>query len=154
MSQANGTYHPALASVLRMSRYDIDLDRQIDAALERHRQGDFWTAEKEYRRILRKHPRHARVSGLLAALEQQRGRGQLALQLVNRAVEGDVHDAMHAYNRGTVLFALGRYTDAVAAYQEAIDKHEGYALAYHDLGVTLLELCQPEPAVYAMRQAV
>jgi TonB family protein len=62
--------------------------------------------------------------------------------------------AIEANNRGDAHFDAGRYDDAIAAYQQAINLYPRYAEAYLNLGDALKELKRYDEAVNAYQEAI
>ena len=55
------------------------------------------------------------------------GRYDLAVELIGRAIERNGHNAGHLSNLGNVLYASGKFDEAVTAYRQAINKRLDFA---------------------------
>jgi predicted O-linked N-acetylglucosamine transferase (SPINDLY family) len=124
------------------------------AAVGLHESGDLVGAETAYRRILAIDPGHADALHLLGVVEHQRGRHEVALQLIGRAIALAPDRADYRNNLGVVLRALGRLEDAVAAHREAIRLVPAYPDALANLGVALQELGLPHEAITPLEAAL
>lgn len=69
--------------------------------------------------VLRQRPEAPDALHLLCLVEHGRGNLEVALSLVERALQRGGHFSMHA-SRGTVLSALGRHADAVESHRRAL----------------------------------
>ncbi len=77
-----------------------------------------------------------------------------ALQAYDAALELDPTDAVVRFNRGNVLFGLGRLDAAMAGYREALARDPQYAEAWNNLGNVLAEAGRLEESVQALRKAI
>jgi Flp pilus assembly protein TadD len=78
-----------------------------------HREGRLSEAERAYRDVLRREPTNPQGLHLLGALEGQRGRLPIALELLRRAAARDPNDAHIQNNLGETLRHLGRHGEAI-----------------------------------------
>ena len=66
----------------------------------------------------------------------------------------DPNFAAGYYNLGITLKAMGRFSEAIAAYIQAIELNPNYAEAYQNLGVVLLKIGNVTEGLAAFRQAI
>ena len=69
--------------------------------------------------------------------EYDAGHYERALELYDKAMGHGVDDEVIFNNKGATLDALGRNSEATAAYREATHLNSGYGLAWHNLGNSL-----------------
>ncbi|HEX4193040.1 MAG TPA: tetratricopeptide repeat protein [Stellaceae bacterium] len=125
-----------------MSRNDRRLAKKMgggpqdsfNEALRLHQSGQFVEAERLYRQILTRDPRHADSLHLLGVLAYQRGEPQSAIDLIAQAIA--INDAVPFFhnNRGLALVALGRTDEAAAHYERALALKGDYVEALSNLG--------------------
>lgn len=136
--------------------------KQVEEAIALHErgvlEGNTWAAEKAYRRILQKHPGHARATALLGLLLQQKQakgtHNPAALAMMAAGAEADPNDAMIHANYGAVLYHLGRVREAIESYRKAVEAFPLHSEAYSALGIVLTETCDHEAAMYAYERAL
>lgn len=114
-------------------------DFSLNAAIELHRAGRLQEAEAAYKDILAEDPSHAEALHYLGLIAHQRGRNDLAAELIGKSLAADDRHAVHHYNFGEVLRALGRFERAVASYRRALEINPQSAEAHNSIGVVLEE---------------
>jgi 2-polyprenyl-6-hydroxyphenyl methylase/3-demethylubiquinone-9 3-methyltransferase len=100
----------------------------LEAALDLHRRGDLAEAERLYRAILDDDPDSVNALYLLGVVARATGRAEEAVALIGRAVALAPHFAEAQLNLGHALKSCGRFAEAAAAYQAALD-HKDLAAA-------------------------
>ena len=81
-------------------------------ALRFHQQGELAEAESLYRQILAAEPNHADTLHLLGFLEHQRGRSELAADMIRQAITLNPKAAACHSNLGIVLMDQGLLEEA------------------------------------------
>jgi predicted O-linked N-acetylglucosamine transferase (SPINDLY family) len=115
------------------SKKSAAVQKLVDRAMRFHRIGELSQAEAVYRKILAKHPAHPDALHLLGALAHQTGRHETAVDLIRRAIAA--HPTPHfQINLGAALAAMGRLSEAIFAYRQAIDQKPDLAEAQYGLG--------------------
>ncbi len=109
----------------------------IRDAVDCHRAGDLDLAEERYRRILGHEPENPGVLHLLGTLAHQRGRNDVARDLLGRAIAADDRVGEFHNTLGAVLQALGRTEESLGAYRQAILLKPDYAEAYNNMAMIL-----------------
>jgi Flp pilus assembly protein TadD len=94
-------------------------DALFSAALGPHRAGQFGDAERLYREVLAREPRHAPTLHFLGVLSHQQGQSAAAVELIERAIAADGSIPDFHYNLAVILEATGRRDAATARYREA-----------------------------------
>lgn len=103
-------------------------------AIDHHRVGRLEDAEKLYRRILKRAPRHPDALHLLGLVEHQRGHHAPALRLVDRALRLAPATPFYLNTLGEVHRAQGDLDAAAAAFSAAIRAQGDYVEAHYNLG--------------------
>ncbi len=130
------------------------LSQELERIIARHRAGELEAAEAGYREILAGSPDSARVLGMLGVLLHQKGEGEEALRLLERAETLDPADPDLRNNRGNVLKELGRFSEAEAAYRSVLEIAPDHARAMTNLGVCLREQGQAVEAEATQQRAL
>jgi predicted O-linked N-acetylglucosamine transferase (SPINDLY family) len=95
--------------------------------------GSLDEAEAVYRQILTEHPRHAHALHLLGALSLQRGKPQIALPLIQQAIEQNDQFADYHNSLGLALISLKRPQEAIDAFKTALELRPDYEPARENL---------------------
>jgi tetratricopeptide (TPR) repeat protein/SAM-dependent methyltransferase len=128
-------------------------DALFSAALGHHRAGQLGEAERLYREVLAREPRHAPALHFLGVLSHQQGQSATAVDLIERAIAADGGIPDFHYNLGVILEATGRRDAAAARYREATALKADHFGAWLNLGNALIVLGQIEEAEAACRTA-
>ena len=120
-----------------MSKNSLNVDAAIKLALDNHQAGNLQQAEHIYKSILKDIPDHAEANHLLGVLAHQKGKHDLAIQLIAQAIVKDGDQAKYYNNLGLALEAQGNHNEALATYRTAIEVNPEYVEAYNNLGRVL-----------------
>jgi predicted O-linked N-acetylglucosamine transferase (SPINDLY family) len=126
----------------------------FDRALEHHRAGRLPEAEVLYRQILHEQPSHADVLHLLGVIAHQKGRHDLAIAHISKAIELNAVVADFHNNLGAAYRASGKLEEAVTCYRRALALKPDYMDAHYNLGNALKILGRLEEAVACYRRAL
>jgi len=131
-----------------------DLKQLFAAALRQHQMGRLNEAEQMYRQVLQADPDHTDALHFLGVLALQRGRSEVAADLIGKAIaRNDRVPAFHN-NLGNALSAQGRLEDAAASYGQALRLKPDHVEAHFNLGVALQALGKSADAMASYRQAL
>lgn len=130
------------------------LEQRFALALEHHRAGRLDKAERAYRGILHRDPRHADSLHLLGIVLHAAGRTEPGLESIRRAIELAPRSAIFHYNLGVVLQESGRFDEATAAYRRAIFLDPANVNAHDNLGAALLALGRHDEAIACHQRAI
>ncbi|MDX1433916.1 MAG: tetratricopeptide repeat protein [Gammaproteobacteria bacterium] len=128
--------------------------RHLARAVEAHRRGLADEAERLYRRVLERAPRHRDALHNLGVLAQQRGRLEEAAAWLERAAAEPPADAALLNNLGSVQRTLGRREQALASYRAALSSAPRHANALYNLATLLQEAGDVGGAVECLRRLV
>jgi len=109
----------------------------FEQALQRHRAGELEQAERLYRDILTRNPRHADSLNLVGEIAYQRGEFEAAARAIGAAIAIDGEAAAYHCNLGVVRTAQRRLADAAAAYERALALEPDYAEVLNNLGAVV-----------------
>jgi tetratricopeptide (TPR) repeat protein/SAM-dependent methyltransferase len=143
----------AAASADRAGSKQAGPDAAFAAALGQHRAGQFAAAERLYREVLARTPRHAPALHFLGVLRHQQGDSAAAVELIGQAIAADGNVADFHYNLGVILEAIGRRDEAAARYRAASELKPDHFGAWLNLGNVLIAVGQLEVAEAACRTA-
>ncbi len=131
----------------------ISADSLYDRALTLQRQGDWESAEQEYRQIIAQQPNYAPAYFQLGNAKLVKQEWQSAIALYRQALNCEQRYSQAWYNLGVCLENLGDIEGAIAAYQQAVTYNPNYAIAYNSLGNVLEKQFQGEAAKVAYQKA-
>lgn len=108
------------------------------AAVRHHQAGALDEAERGYRQVLDLDPKHADSLHYLGVIAHQRGKNELAAELVGKAIATNDRDTQSHYHFALVLGALGRSEDAIEHYRTAIALFPNHVSAHLNVALALL----------------
>ncbi len=126
-------------------------------AVQLHQQGKLDEAEKVYRTILAKQPKHFDALHCLGALRYQQGRNSEALDYFSTALKAKPTNVAAASNLGLAHATLGQLEEALASYDRALALKPDYAVALgllNNRGNALRRLKRPEEALASYDRAL
>ena len=126
----------------------------MQRAFALHQAGSLAEAEQIYEAVLAMEPGHPDALHLLGVVAVQRGEVERAHDLLSRARRISPHSPEAHANHAAVLKALGRYEEALAAYDTALTAKDDLVDALHERGVTLRELGRYEDALASFERAL
>lgn len=122
-----------------------DLQRAMEEALGLHQAGHLAEAELRYKQVLTVAPNHPDALHLLGVLWHQSGRSGQGLELINRSVS--IAPTFASLNNlGDVLRTFGRFHDAIACFDRAIQMQPNSADAHSNMGLAMMDLGQVDQA--------
>jgi hypothetical protein len=137
--------------------YDLFPDARSERALARARwltrEGRVRDAQSAYDELLASNPELKPAWAEYFELLRASGRGEEALQLADRA-RGALGETGFAYTlRGAALTELGRYPEALAELERAVEVDPDLALVWHELGYAAYKLGDKNRALLALDRA-
>src|SRR5262245_25863342 len=115
----------------------LELDQLLQTAQGHHQSGHLTQAEMLYRQILSLAADHHGALHGLGVLALQRGRPDIALDLLRRAAALQPAIAIYQGNLGNACMALGQFQEAIAAYRRSLELQPDFAQAHAMLGNAL-----------------
>ena len=123
-------------------------------AVALHQAGDLRGAHNGYEQVLAMLPSHADALHLLGVVAAQSNDPVRAVHLINRAIAYDPLNAAAYCNLGSSLNVLGRYDEALAAYDSAIALKSDYTEAHFYRGNVLYGLKRLDAALLSYNAAI
>ena len=127
---------------------------RLEEARALHRAGKLAAAEPIYRRVLEDEPANPEALHLLGVVALQRGDGEGALAMVERAIERNGGVAGYHNTAGNAHMALGGAAAAERAFRRAGELDANFAGARFNLGCALQAQGKAGAAREAYRQAI
>ena len=132
---------------------DAPTERRMARARWLAREGRLKDAETAYRTVLDRHPEFRDCWAEYFELLRRNHRLTDALRLAETATERFGGDAFTHTLRGAALIELGRYTEALAALEQALEHDPDLAAAWHELGLAAHRLRDGNRALLALDRA-
>ena len=132
---------------------DAPSERAIARARWLVREGRVAAAEEAYRSVLATHPDLKACWAECFELLRGHERPQDALTLADAALAHFGATAFSCTLRGAALIELGRFPEALAALEQALERDPDLALAWHELGYAAYRLGDPNRALLALDRA-
>ena len=145
---------PTTANKRPSTQVQSDVANLVKQAIALHQQGQLSQAKAVYQQILAQQPNHFDALHLLGVINYQYNKPLQALELIDKAIEINPHDASALSNRGLVLKALTRFDEALVSYDKAIDIAPSYADAYCNRGAVLKALKRYDEAIISYDKAI
>jgi Flp pilus assembly protein TadD len=137
--------------------YDLFPDAPSERAMARARwlarEGRTADAESVYRTLLTSHPDLKPCWAEYFELLRGSGRAEEALQVAQRAEAQFGETGFALTLRGAALVELGRFTDALAALERAVEADPDLALVWHELGWAAYRAGEKNRALLALDRA-
>lgn len=116
--------------------------------------GDLKTAERMFRAVLERLPRHAEATQHLGLVAQKTGRLRLASRLLEASVQAKPGNARFAFNLGNLRFEQGRYAEALREWERSARLDPRDEAAWRNIALTCAERGMLERAQEAFLQAL
>jgi predicted TPR repeat methyltransferase len=107
--------------------------------LEAWQARDLRRAERLFRAVLTRRPRHADATHYLGLVAQATGRMRLAARLLEGASRARPRNAVYAFNLGNLRFQQGRHVDALREWERAARLDRRDEDAWRNIGLTCAE---------------
>lgn len=131
----------------------MDNDTELQEAHGLWQRGDYETAERVLRGIVRTNPRHVEATHELGALLVHVGQQRLGVSLIKRAAALEP-TASRFNDLGLAYVAADDVAKALGAFRDAVVLDPQFAEGYNSLGRALLHAGHVEPGADAIRRAV
>jgi len=130
------------------------ISKAFDQAVQRHQTGDFESAEKTYRQVLKIDPKNAAANNFLGILMGQKGDFRKATKLFQNSIKTNPQNPTTHKNLGNAFKELGHLKKSISSYQKAIFLKSDYTDAYHDLGIIYFALGQTTDAINSFQRTL
>ncbi|MET3109367.1 tetratricopeptide (TPR) repeat protein [Oxalobacteraceae bacterium GrIS 1.18] len=132
----------------------VQIPEAIQIALQHHQAGRLQEAESIYQKILQTSPDHPEALHFLGLIAHQVNKNDIAIKLIDRAINAKNHDPLFFCNKGFIHKELGELDRAIGSYKRALVLNPNYAEVYFNLGVALNLQNKLVEAEAAYRQAL
>ena len=106
------------------------------------------------KQIIKIKPTHSEALRLTAVILSKQGFHEEALEVINKAILSNKRNGIAFSNKGNILLALERTTEAIEMYQHGINMIPSYAEAYSNLGNALQVTMNYQEAIQYYKQAL
>jgi len=137
-----------------MHNKKLTLNETFVSGLKNHQLNKFKDAEKLYKFVLKKSPKHFGSVFYLGTLFLQINKLGLAKRLLQKAIQIKPDFAQAYNNLGATLKGLGEYNEAVKYLQKALQIKPEYVDAYNNLGAVLNILGEYQQAKKYLEKAI
>ncbi|OZA15185.1 MAG: hypothetical protein B7Y05_04920 [Polynucleobacter sp. 24-46-87] len=111
-------------------------------------------AELLLKQILKVKSTHSEALRQMSLISAQRGNNDIALQLINRAIDANKKNGILFSNKGNILSALGQYESSIEAHKIATKLNPSYAGGFNNLGNALQEIYDYQQAIDSYHKAL
>lgn len=132
----------------------ITLAQAIELALQHHRAGRLDEAEVAYKNILAQAPNNPDAIHLLGVIASQKGRHDLAIDMIQRAIAMNPQSAEFHFNLGGIYRAAGKLEESLAQIRLALQLKPEFPGGHAILGLTLSEIGRFDEAIEALNKAL
>ncbi len=130
-----------------LESYPENIDFRFNLGASYERLGEFENAETEFKLILEKTPENALVLNYLGYMYADRGINlKKALKMIKKAVAHEPDNGAFLDSYAWVLYKLGRYDDALAQMEKALDSDRNDPILFDHHGDILAALDNPGQA--------
>ncbi|HEX6956552.1 MAG TPA: tetratricopeptide repeat protein [Ferrovibrio sp.] len=112
----------------------VSLSALLRQAVAHHQSGRLAEAQAGYEAVLARNPLQPDALHLLGVLQDQMGRHEAAVALIQKAIVQSPDQAMFHGNLGTALLAANRAAEAEEAYRHAVTLDPDYVEGHYNLG--------------------
>ena len=127
---------------------------KLQEAIEFHQLGQLDKAQTIYKHLIAIDSNNSAALHLLGVIACQKGRYQVAFELITQAIAINSQNAVYHSNLGIALNGLNKFGTALASFDRAIEIDSLYAEAYSNRGITLKALKQLYAAVSCYDKAI
>ena len=137
-----------------MPQQKVTIKAGIEFALQRHRAGQLDEAERVYKEILAQAPNCADAMQLLGVVASQKGRNDIAIDLIQRAIVLQPQTPELYFNLGGIYRAVGRLEESIAHIKRAVELKPDMPGGYANLGLALSEVGRLDEALEVLNKAM
>lgn len=126
----------------------------LETAFAAHQRGDYLQAEGLYQRVLAVAPNQPDALAHLGLLNLQLGRSDMAISLIEKALQRASKNAVYYSYLGDAYRARGKFDDARRAYQKALKLDPNLVPALGNFGLTLQDQGKLDEALAAFQRVL
>ena len=132
----------------------MKIEETFELAFQNHKKNNLKIAEKLYKQILEKQPKHFKTIFYLGTLSIQTKKFGKAKSYYEKVIQISPNYSEAHHNLGTILQELGDFKKAITCYEKAIQINPNYASAHSNLGNLFNELGEYRKAVGCCEKAI
>ena len=132
----------------------MNIQQEIQTAVERYLSGNLQEARDLCTQMLKKDPHNADVLYFLGVVYSRLEKHDLAITFIKRSLQENPNNADAYHIVGMSFQAQGKLDEAVEYYRKTIEHNPQYAEAYNNLGNVLKERKQSEEAIEYYQKAI
>jgi tetratricopeptide (TPR) repeat protein len=132
----------------------LSVEQAMALASRLQTEGRLPEAEAILRQILQAQPKHAHALHLLGVIAHQAGKAELAIELIEKAIQQDGQVALFHANLGEMYRQQGCLDEAVAHGQKAVGLDSMLATAHSNLGIAYYDRKEYDRAEACQRLAL
>lgn len=129
-------------------------DSTLQRAMQLFQTGQFSQAEMICRQLLATQPNHSDALQLLGLLAHRMGNGEMALELMRKAIAANSRVNDYHNNLAVMLTTQGRLQEAIAAYHDALALKPDNAQCLHNLAIVLRRMNRLAESLDAAEKAL
>ena len=115
---------------------NLTVEETFDLAVKSYQKKEFDTAEKLYKKVLKKHPDHANTYVNLGMVLNKKEKYKEAIDCYDKAIKINPNDPNPHYNLGNLYKNFYKYEEAINFYNKAIQINPNNADVYNNLGLS------------------
>jgi tetratricopeptide (TPR) repeat protein len=150
----NALHQQAVQPEARFEKTPRHFPPAFSLAWKQFQAGQLDEAERLFREILETDPNQAEALHHLALIAGRKGRNDVAVDYLTKAVRLSPDSAVAHNNLGNALARQGKSAEAVASYQQAVRLKSDYPEAYGNMGAVLMEQGKLEEAVSSFQRGL
>jgi len=132
----------------------IHIDSEFTKAIQYHKSGQLRKAEEIYKRILEVYPNHSDTLNLLGVIASQSGNNDIAVNLINKAIQYNPGNPIYYYHLGIILKDQGKSIEAINSYQKSLEIKPDYVESHNNIGVVFIDLGELSKALICFQKAL
>ena len=132
----------------------ISISRLMQQGIQHHMAGQLAEAEAIYRRVLDREPNHPDAWNLLGVAAGQRGRADLAVEFIGRAIALCPAVAVYHDSLGESYRRMGRPAQAIEHFRRAVELDPSLVETLNKIGSAQKELGQTDEALATFASAI
>ena len=137
-----------------MSNRNNSIQDALNLVIQHSQAGRQDKAENIFEQLLKVLPSDADDLHSLGGVAYQLGKYEIAIDLLNKAIQNDsTRDYLYC-NLGSLLKSQGRLDEAVASYRNALAINPNYAEAHNNLGIALKAQGKLDEAIASYQRAI
>jgi protein O-GlcNAc transferase len=132
----------------------VNIGKTLDLVLEHFQSGEIKQAEHICKEILNEYPNNVDALHFLGVIYSELQNQDLAINLINRALQIDPNFADAHNNLGNIYQKVGQIDDAIVHYRKSLQLKPNVAQTYFNLGIALQDKKRINEAIDCYQKAL